>query len=452
MEWLEEKIKQRGKNHAFVYGDIVTTYKDIHEGILLWDDIIYFSEIPMGAVVSVECENSPILISVIIALIKNKNIIVPINTLAMNDDDAFRKISQVEYRLDLSKKEASFIHSGVKAAHDLYEKLKESKNSGLVLFSSGTTGSPKATVLNFDKIIDKYKNKEQKNNIVSFLGFDHIGGINTIFYTISSGGTVINPLDRTPSNVLESIQRWNGNILPTTPTFLNMVLMSNIIKKYDLSTLNVITYGTEPMPPATLRKLASVFPNVRLKQTYGLSEVGILPTKSKNNNELWLKIGGDGFEYKIKEDILWIRSDIAMLGYLNAESPFDKDGFFNTQDIVEYDKNREYLKILGRKSEIINVAGEKVYPLEVENIILQVMHVNDVAVFGVKNPVTGMSIKAIISCDVDTDESALKNEVISYCKKNLSQFKVPMILNFTHTTLHSSRFKKKRDLSEGIAA
>lgn len=71
-----------------------------------------------------------------------------------------------------------------------------------------------------------------------------------------------------------------------------------------------------------------------------------------------------------------------MLGYLNAPSPFTDDGWFITGDSVEV--NGEYLKILGRKSELINVGGEKVYPQEVENIILELGNVREVTVYGEK--------------------------------------------------------------------
>ena len=94
-----------------------------------------------------------------------------------------------------------------------------------------------------------------------------------------------------------------------------------------------------------------------------------------------------GFEHKIVDGMLWLRSSRAMLGYLNAPSPFDADGWFNTQDLVERDG--EYIRILGRKSELINVGGEKVHPTEVENVLLQIDNVKDVTVRGVPNAVTG---------------------------------------------------------------
>ncbi len=105
-----------------------------------------------------------------------------------------------------------------------------------------------------------------------------------------------------------------------------------------------------------------------------------------------MRVGGEGYETKIVDGRLWIRAKSAMLGYLNAPSPFDADGFFDTGDLVEVDG--EWLRILGRKSEIINVGGNKVFPMEVENALLELDNVEDVAVRGEPNPLTGQVVVA----------------------------------------------------------
>jgi acyl-CoA synthetase (AMP-forming)/AMP-acid ligase II len=91
-----------------------------------------------------------------------------------------------------------------------------------------------------------------------------------------------------------------------------------------------------------------------------LSELGILRCKSKAADSLWVKIGGEAFETRVREGLLEIKAKSAMLGYLNAPSPFTDDGWFKTGDLVEVDG--ECFRILGRKSDLINVGGEKVYP------------------------------------------------------------------------------------------
>src|SRR6185503_11306385 len=103
-------------------------------------------------------------------------------------------------------------------------------------------------------------------------------------------------------------------------------------------------------------------------------------SQSRESGSLWMRVGGEGFETKIVDGRLFIRAAAAMLGYLNAPDPFDAEHFFDTGDLAEVDG--EWLRILGRRSEVINVGGNKVFPLEVENVLLDLANVEDVTVHG----------------------------------------------------------------------
>jgi acyl-CoA synthetase (AMP-forming)/AMP-acid ligase II len=197
------------------------------------------------------------------------------------------------------------------------------------------------------------------------------------------------------------------------------------------------------MPPSTLAVVREALPWVRFKQTYGLSELGILPTRSRDSSSVWLKLGNAGFEHKVVEGVLWIRSPTAMLGYLNAPSPFDVDGWFNTQDLVERDG--EYIRILGRKSELINVGGLKVYPTEVENVLLQIDNVKDVTVRGLPNPVTGEVVAAKITPIAPEDPDVLKRRVRQFCHARLERYKIPAVIDVVAEDHYGARFKKSRD-------
>src|SRR5947208_15436491 len=114
------------------------------------------------------------------------------------------------------------------------------------------------------------------------------------------------------------------------------------------------------MPASTLTGLRKVFLHVEVRQTYGLIELGVLRAKSQSSDSLWVKVGGEGYDLRVVDGILHIKADSAMLGYLNAPSPFSEDGYFITGDRVELDG--EYMRFLGRESELINVGGQKVFP------------------------------------------------------------------------------------------
>lgn len=270
-----------------------------------------------------------------------------------------------------------------------------------------------------------------------------MGGLNTLLHNLSGGGCVITVRNRTPEAVLEIVEKSQVQVLPVSPTFINMMLLSEAYKKYDLSSLETISYGTEVMPETTLKKLNSELPNIRLVQTYGLSELGVMDTKSKSNDSLWVKLGGVGFETRVRENMLEIKANSAMLGYLNAPSPYTEDGWFMTMDMVEQDG--EYYKILGRKSEIINVGGEKVYPAEVESFFLEMPGVEDVAVRGEQNPLIGNIVFAKFKISTDESKKDFQKRMREFAKDKLVGYKIPQQIELVgEEDIHSVRLKKDR--------
>jgi acyl-coenzyme A synthetase/AMP-(fatty) acid ligase len=281
-----------------------------------------------------------------------------------------------------------------------------------------------------------------------FLQLDHIGGVNSLLYSLANNGTIIVSDDRTPANVCRAIQSFKADLLPTSPTFLNLLMLSKAYEEFDLSSLKLITYGTEPMQESTLKRLTKILPDAVLQQTYGLSEVGILRSKSRSSDSLWLKVGGEEFTTKIVNGTLWIKSDSAMLGYLNAPDPFDADGFLDTGDRVEQDG--DWVRILGRESEIINVGGYKVFPAEVESTLLEMENVEDVVVFGQDHPLTGKTVVAKFKLKTPETRRELKARMLAFCKNKLQTYKVPGKIVLTDETTYNERFKRMRRVNTAL--
>ena len=259
---------------------------------------------------------------------------------------------------------------------------------------------------------------------------------------IRDRGTVVTVSDRSLPKICDAIQRHKVELLPATPSFLTLLMASHLKNDFDLSSLKRITYGTEVMPQSTLDRLNKTFPSVVLQQTYGLSEVGVLRSQSRGDGTLWVRIGGEGFQTKIVNDVLWIKSEYAMVGYLNAPSEFDADGWFNTQDQVEVDG--DYFRILGRVTDLINVGGQKVYPTEVENVILELENIQDVAVFGEKHALLGQIVVAKVVLDNAETVESVKRRIRHACLGMLASFKVPTKVILAEGVLHSARQKKIR--------
>jgi acyl-CoA synthetase (AMP-forming)/AMP-acid ligase II len=156
-----------------------------------------------------------------------------------------------------------------------------------------------------------------------------------------------------------------------------------------------------------------------------------------------VKLGGEGFETRVTDDgLLEIKARSAMLGYLNAPSPFTDDGWFITGDRVEVDG--EYFRVLGRVSEMINVGGNKVDPAEVEDALLQLDGVVDAVVFSEPHELLGQVVAARIRIEESDDPAAFRSRMRVELGKRLARYKVPQRVYLTTEAVHGQRFKRMR--------
>ena len=441
IDYIMKNLTSKKDLPAAADGEHVYTFGDIHAEYIEACKVLDDSGITSGSVVTVIGDFSPKSIAFILALIERDAIIVPVS-LSVKDVDGHIRISQSGKVIDL-RNGVEVRNTGQVPTNPLLLELISRKHPGLIAFSSGTTGDPKALLHDMSFLMRKFEKPGKSLRTVTFLLFDHLGGFNTLMYSLANAGFIVTLRERTPDEVCRLIEKYRVELLPVSPTFINLLLLSRVYEKYDMSSLKMLTYGTEPMPETTLKAVHRVMPNVTLKQTYGLSEVGVLPTKSKDSESLYLKLGGGGgVETKIVDDILYIRAESAMMGYLNAPSPFDAEGWLNTQDKVEVDG--DYIKILGRTTDLINVGGEKVYPNEVESVLLMAEGVRDVRVYGEDNPLTGKSVCAEILVSPENNNREFVKSLRRFSRDNLEPFKRPASYKLTEQPFYSSRFKKQR--------
>lgn len=416
------------------------TYGQLGAAVADWARRFEEAGLPPGAVTSIEGDYGLASVAAFLAGIERRLVLVPLSRDSEAHADDFRATAEVEWRVRPA--DGTLGATGGRASHEFYGRLRAAGVPGLVLFSSGSTGKNKAAVHDLERLMRKFGTARPAWRTLVFLQLDHIGGVNTLLFTVANGGAVVVPPDRSPARVTEVMERYRVELLPTSPTFLNLLLLSGEHERRDLSSLRLITYGTEPMPETTLKRVAEAFPGATLQQTYGLTEVGILRSKSRGNHSLWVRVGGEGYETKVVDGRLWIRAESAMLGYLNAPSPFDEEGFFDTCDRVEVDG--EWLRILGRDSEIVNVGGNKVYPSEVEAVLLDLPNVADAIVYGEPHPMTGQIVAATLRLQAPEPLEDLKARVRLHCAERLARFKVPARIRVADGPLHSERFKRIR--------
>ncbi len=322
-------------------------------------------------------------------------------------------------------------------SHELIDSLRHSGHAGLVLFSTGTTGRPKAILHDLTLFLRRFETPRPALRTINFLLFDHIGGINTLFHTLFNRGVVVAPEARTVTSILDTCRKYDVEVLPATPTFLRMMLMSGAIPDQVPQCLKVITYGTERMDQPTLDEICKLLPEVDFRQTFGMSELGIVRVKSKARDSLFMKIGGEGVETRAVDNVLQIRSQSRMLGYLNAPSPFDAEGWYDTKDVVEACNG--YYKVVGRVSDVINAGGLKFMAAEVELVALQYPNVSLVKAYSRQNPITGEHVEMLVQ---PSSPGALdKGALMAFLKRSLQPHMVPKRITVGDVSV-GHRFKK----------
>ena len=428
---LLEKLSDiwKGVNYPF----LIHIGQELRFSEIASQNPIDLKEVKGGDVVAIVGDFNPSSILTLLRLIDLGAIVIPLTKETTNEHEYFFDAALV----DVVIKDGTVKRRTHQRTHELIDGLRARKHAGLVLFSTGTTGRPKAILHDLTLFLKRFETPRPTLRTMNFLLFDHIGGINTLLHTLFNKGVVVAPEARTVNSVLDTCRKYDVEVLPTTPTFLRMMLMSGAVPGQVPACLTVITYGTERMDQPTLDELCKLLPQVDFRQTFGMSELGILRVKSEARDSLFMKIGGGGVETRVLNNVLQIRSPSRMLGYLNAPSPFDSEGWYDTKDVVE-ERNGLY-KVVGRISDIINVGGLKFMASEVERVALEFPNVSLVSAYPKRNPITGEHVELKVQ---PTKENLVdKNALTAYLKSKLQPHMVPKRIIIEDVSV-GHRFKK----------
>ena len=445
VKFLLDKFDDNANQNAIAHGATVVTYGQLSANVRYRISWLTEKGVKRGDVAVLLGDYSLEAVSIFLALTELGCILVPLTPEVFESlsDDSINEVApmwKVDATLDALAIEQYSQENIVRP--ELYDLLEDTLAPGLVMFTSGTSGKPKAVVHDFAKLLEKFKTPRPAMITLNFLLFDHWGGLNTLLHCLSNTCLIVFPEGRTPQAVCALIEKHSIELLPATPSFLNLLMLSKAYADYDLSSLKLISYGAEPMAETTLKTLVKVLPYVELRQTYGMIELGVLRAKTRSSDSLWVKVGGPGYELRVVNNILQIKAESAMLGYINAPSPFTEDGYLITGDLVEQDG--EWLQILGRQSDLINVGGQKVYPSEVEAVILDHEAVQDVVVFGSSHPLTGKIVCADIILHSGYNQTECRKSIIKFARSRLQEYMVPMKIRFVEGSLQNLRLKRIR--------
>ncbi|QDQ84107.1 class I adenylate-forming enzyme family protein [Paraburkholderia megapolitana] len=442
LDILDARFADAGDAVALVIGGDRFTYAQLRAEVRRVEQLLAAESCTAGTVALV-ADYSLQSVAYLLALWRLRNVVALLSGRQANQERELIRLAEAgwEIRVDAGK-DVELTRTGVATTHALLTGLGSTQEPGFIIFSSGSTGSPKASVHRATPFLDRHIAPKRCLRSISFLLFDHIGGLNTLLYVLFNQGTLVVPASRRPEVVAQAIETQRVQALTTSPTFLNLLIFSGALERFDLGSLQVVNYGTEPMPERVLERLTAALPATRFSQAYGLTETGVVPTRSESSTSNWLKIGGEGCDVRVVDGLLEIRSETTMLGYLNAENPFTADGYFKTGDAVV--QKGDHFRIVGRQSDLINVGGEKVYPAEIEQVLKDVDGVIDVMVSRAEHPLVGHMVAAIFRLTEPEPLETFRQRLYAFCLDRLPAARIPRKIRITTEPLHGERFKKMR--------
>jgi acyl-CoA synthetase (AMP-forming)/AMP-acid ligase II len=314
----------------------------------------------------------------------------------------------------------------------------------VVLFTSGTTGTPKAVPLTHEQLaprITAFAPTVEPVPSVSIMSVPlvHIGGMLGLLVALAKGSTTVVLTRFDAGEWLASVERYGVTTAFLVPTMLYRILEHPAFSHNDLSSLVSLSYGAAPATPELIRRTMEALPGVELMNTFGQTEtMGSITALGPGDHppERLASVGKPlpGVEVRIVhpttgEDVdtgtvgeLWVRSDVVVV----AQIPGDGDtpaGWFRTGDMVSADAEG-YLFPSGRLSDTINRGGEKFGPSEVEEVMRAHPAVRDVAAVGVVDPEMGHRVGVAVV----TSEPLDLEELRAFCKGRIANFKQPELL------------------------
>lgn len=321
------------------------------------------------------------------------------------------------------------------------------KHPGLILATGGTTGTSKLVLHDLTTLLSSVPTKSGRPwRTLPLMRFDHIGGLDMAWRALSGGQILVAPpAELTPEAVAKKVMRHRVEVLPATPSFLNLLLLAEVQRTYDLGALRVVPYGAEPMPGGLLQRLRVALPQVDFVQRYGTSETGALPVRDSGAG-LILDTSRAGFEWKIVEGELWVRSPARGLGYLSGgdNNRFTDTGWFCTGDLAGQLPDGA-VKILGRREELINVGGEKVLPATVESVLLMHPLIADCRVMPLPNAVLGQIVAVeVVWRGAQRDPVAVKRMIHEFAVTLLPKCHLPTVVRLVGAIETTRNLKKNR--------
>ena len=347
------------------------------------------------------------------------------------------------------------------------------KDPAMIIYTSGTTGKPKGVILshqnlsaNADSII-QYLGLTDLDKIMVVLPFFYSYGNSLLTTHIKIGGTlVINNRFLFPNLVLEEMIAEQVTGFAGVPSSFSILINKSAIKKYQFPHLRYVTQAGGAMAPQLIEQFLSIMPDIKFFVMYGQTEASArltyLPPQylKEKTGSIGKAIPGVELVVRNKEGNpvtpktaeqpgetgeIWAKGKNIMTSYWNSPEETAntlKNGWLQTGDLAQIDEDG-FIYIVDRKKNIIKSGANRISPLEIENVVLQLPGVLECAAVGIDDELLGEAIHLFAVVDGFSIE---KKDIFLYCKKNLAPYKLPRQIEFVRELPKTASGKIKRQL------
>jgi len=444
---VTDLVHRRGSTPLWIEDNRVVTWNQFGAHVEEVRSLLQGAGVEPGEVVVTPGEAALESIVWLFAVASVGGVVAPLRPERRTHAQAWKTFLKIGWRVEEGRLVRESSGEACERTSALLHTLRERAHPGLILATGGTSGTPKVVLHDLVLLGSTIpvRNAERPLRILPLLKFDHIGGLDAVWRALAAGHCLVcPPVEFSIDAVAAAIERHTVEVLPATPSFLNLLMLGNVRQERDLTSLRTVPYGAEPMSAALLVRLRSSFPNVDFVERFGTSETGALPVSSTAEG-LVLREASGRFDWKVVEGELWIKSPAQALGYLSGgDRLFDSSGWFRTGDLAQYQGDRS-IRVLGRKVELINVGGEKVLPASVESALLEHPCVADCRVSGSPNAVLGQVVVAdLVWTGPENDPLEVKKKLHDFVAALLPKSHLPVVVRLVGSIDSTDNLKKSR--------
>ncbi|WP_406632549.1 class I adenylate-forming enzyme family protein [Amycolatopsis sp. WGS_07] len=320
----------------------------------------------------------------------------------------------------------------------------------MLMYSSGTTGAPKAAVVTQAAWAARTRNSlaqlapvTESDTVVLAAPAAHFAG-SVALDCFTQGARMVIERRFDAETVLDLVDRYDGTVVPLVPVLLARLVEAATARPASGRSIRCLPYGGSAVSADVLARASRRFPDV-LTQFYGLAEAlapltALAPADHDESAASRLASAGrfvDGIEHRVNDGVLEVRGPVVMPGYWrrpDLDAEVLSDGWFTTGDQAEVDDDG-YLRLTGRSSDVIVSGGYNIQPREVEQVIEQIPGIADVAVAGVPDPQWGEAVHAfvVVSADPLRDKETLEAVLREACAGAIASYKKPRYVHLRNS-------------------